>query len=178
MKKLLVLCAIGFVAATSTASAQRSRNGGPVELGVDAGLTFGLDDPNTSLVAIPVQDFRLGYFVTNTFEIEPRFHLMSVHVDGAGTLTTYALEIGALLIPGGDRAGRGLYLRPFGGFTGISASGGGSDSNGFLGGGVGLKIPFADRRLATRMEGNYAHGFSNGGTNQIGLLLGLSFFTR
>jgi hypothetical protein len=47
-----------------------------------------------------------------------------------------------------------------------------------MGLGVGLKIPFSDRRLATRMEANYSHGFSNGGSNLIGLLIGLSFFTR
>ncbi|MDP9201403.1 MAG: hypothetical protein M3P26_05670 [Gemmatimonadota bacterium] len=34
------------------------------------------------------------------------------------------------------------------------------------------------RKQATRMETNYSHGFSNGGSNQIGLTIGLSFFTR
>jgi len=28
------------------------------------------------------------------------------------------------------------------------------------------------------MEANYAHGFSGGGSNLIGVLIGLSFFTR
>ena len=64
------------------------------------------------------------------------------------------------------------------GVVGVSVSGGGNDNSGYGGAGVGIKIPFADRRLATRMEANYAHGFSSGGSNQIGLTLGLSFFTR
>jgi hypothetical protein len=43
---------------------------------------------------------------------------------------------------------------------------------------VGLKLPFDDRRLATRMEAAYSHTFGNGGANAIGVLIGLSFFTR
>jgi hypothetical protein len=74
--------------------------------------------------------------------------------------------------------GRGLYGRPFLGVAGANATGFGNDNNGYAGLGVGLKIPFSDRRLATRMEANYAHGFGNASSNQIGLLLGLSFFTR
>ena len=82
-------------------------------------------------------------------------------------------------MPAGDRVGKGFYLRPFLGVVGVSVSGGGgNDNSGYGGAGVGIKIPFADRRLATRMEANYAHGFSSGGSNQIGLTLGLSFFTR
>ena len=38
--------------------------------------------------------------------------------------------------------------------------------------------PFADRCLATRMEANYVRDFDNGGKNEIGVLIGLSFFTR
>jgi len=179
MKKALVLCSTALCLAASNAFAQRARNDGAIELGVDAGITFGLDDPNLTVIAIPVQSFRLGYFVSDKLELEPRFLVNSLHVGGGGgTLTTYSFEIGALFLPSGDRVGRGLYIRPFGGFAGVSASGIASDSNGFLGAGVGLKIPFADRRLATRMEANYAHSFGDGGTNQIGLLVGLSFFTR
>jgi hypothetical protein len=50
--------------------------------------------------------------------------------------------------------------------------------SGYAGAGFGLKLPFADRRLATRMEANDSHGFSGGGSNLIGVLIGLSFFTR
>jgi len=179
IKKLAVLIAIAFVLSPSAANAQRAREtGGPVELGIDAGVIFGLDDPNTTLVSIPVQDFRLGYFIDDKLELEPRFNLNSIHSGGA-TLTTYGLEFGLLFIPSGDRIGRGFYIRPLLGVIGVSVSGaGGSNNNGYGGAGVGLKIPFADRRLATRMEANYEHGFGNGSSNQIGLALGVSFFTR
>lgn len=179
IKKLAVPIAIAFAVSASAASAQRTREtGGPVELGIDAGVVFGLDNPNTTLVSIPVQDFRLGYFIDDKLELEPRFNLNSIHSSGA-SLTTYGFELGLLFIPSGDRIGRGFYIRPLLGVIGVSVSGaGGSNSNGYGGAGVGLKIPFADRRLATRMEANYEHGFGNGSSNQIGLALGLSFFTR
>jgi hypothetical protein len=180
MKKLFVtgVAALAFVASTATAQNARS-TGGPVELGIDGGVTFGLDDPNITVVALPLQDFRLGYFIDDKLELEPRFNVNSVH--GAGvSITTYGLELGVLYLPSGDRIGKGLYFRPFLGVVGINAGGGngGNNNSGYGGAGVGLKIPFADRRVATRMEANYAHGFSNGGSNQIGIGIGLSFFTR
>jgi hypothetical protein len=33
-------------------------------------------------------------------------------------------------------------------------------------------------RLSTRLEANFAHQFGEGDGNEIGLLAGLSFFTR
>jgi len=179
IKKLAVLSAIALVLSSSVANAQRAREtGGPVELGVDGAVVFGLDDPNTTVVSIPFQDFRLGYFIDDKLELEPRLSVNSIHGGGA-SLTTYGFELGVLFMPAGDRVGKGFYLRPFLGVVGVSVSGGGgNDNSGYGGAGVGIKIPFADRRLATRMEANYAHGFSSGGSNQIGLTLGLSFFTR
>ena len=55
-----------------------------------------------------------------------------------------------------------------------SGKSGGNNNSGYGGAGVGIKIPFADRRLATRIEANYAHGFSNGGSHQTGLAIGLA----
>ena len=184
MRKILTLCGAGLMAFSSSALGQGSQTGraGTVELGIDAGLAFGLDDPTTTVVAFPTQDFRIGIFATDWFELEPRLFLNSVHVSDAGTVTTYGATIGFLIMPAGDRGNLGVYLRPFGGVVGASASvsgsGSASDNNGLVGGGVGFKIPFADRRLATRMEVAYEHQFGDTGGNQIGLLLGLSFFTR
>lgn len=116
--------------------------------------------------------------MTDRLELEPQFNLSVAHLTGF-TATAYAFELGVLYQPSGDRVGNGFYGRPFVGVNGSSVSGGGgSNSSGFAGLGFGLKIPFSDRRLATRMETNYTHGFGNAGYNVIGLLLGLSFFTR
>jgi len=91
------------------------------------------------------------------------------------SITAYSLEAGVLFQPAGDRVGKGLYLRPFLGVSGINVTGPNDSHSGYAGVGFGLKLPFADRRLATRMEANYSHG---GGSNLIGVLIGLSFFTR
>jgi hypothetical protein len=179
MKKLLVLGAVALALIAPAAGAQRtSHNGsGPIELGIDAGLTFGIGNSSGTLFSLPTQVFRLGYFLSDKLEFEPRFSINSIS-GGGSTVSTYNLEAGLLLIPDGDRVGKDLYLRPFVGVAGISVSGGNSANSGDVGVGVGLKLPFADHRLATRLEANYDHGFSGGGSNTIGLLAGLSFFTR
>jgi hypothetical protein len=178
MKRIAVLGAIALALAAGDASAQRSSRGdGAVELGIDGAILFQLDDPTTTVVSIPVQDFRVGFFVGDRLEVEPRLSLTSVHSQG-DSFSAYTLELGVLLLPNGDRVGNGFYLRPFIGTNGVSASGAGSDNQGYAGGGLGIKIPFADRRLATRLEANYTRGFGSGGGNAIGLLFGLSFFTR
>jgi outer membrane protein with beta-barrel domain len=182
MKRILFFGALALCAVASSAEAQRSSRRGStsVELGIDGGVMFGLDDPATTVISLPVQDFRVGFLVSPTWELEPRFNLTSIHGGGISA-TSYSFEAGVLYQPGGDRVGKGLYGRPFLGFTGVSASGSGvsgSTNNGFGGVGVGLKLPWNDRRLATRMEANYTHGFGDGGGNAIGVLIGLSFFTR
>ena len=178
MKRLLLVAALVAIAAP-TAGAQRRSSSGPhpVELGIDGGITFGLDNPKVTVVSLPAQDFRVGFFMSDFLELEPRFGLNSIH-SGGNSLTTYNAEFGVLYMPSGDRVGKGVYFRPFLGISGASVSGGGSNSSGYAGIGAGLKLPLENRRLATRLEANFAHGFDNGGTNQIGLLFGLSFYTR
>jgi hypothetical protein len=173
----VALCALG-----STAQAQRSspRGSNPIELGIDGGVTFYLGDISGSVISIPVQDLRVGVLVSPRWEIEPRFDFTSVHGDGFSQ-TVYSFVVGALYQPGGDRVGKGLYGRPFLGLTGSRDSGNGtttSSRNGLAGLGLGLKLPWDNRRLATRTEANYTHWFRNGGGNAIGVLIGLSFFTR
>src|SRR5437870_4608431 len=83
IRKLAVLGVIAFALSAPTANAQRERGtGGPVELGIDGGVAFGLDNPNTTIVSLPVQDFRLGYFIDNKVELEPRLSLNSIHGGG------------------------------------------------------------------------------------------------
>ena len=178
MKRILVFGTLVLALTASTAEAQRSsrRDGGPVELGIDAGITFGLDNPHFTLVSLPTQAFRVGYFLNDRFELEPRVSITSVS-GGGNSVTAYSLEAGLLWQPDGDRVGKGLYFRPFVGLVGVSVSGGGGGDNnsGLVGIGAGLKLPFADRRMATRLEANYSH---SDGTNLLGLLFGLSWFTR
>jgi hypothetical protein len=182
MKRILFFSAFALGAAASSARAQGLSRGGsnPIEFGIDGGVTFYLGDISGNVITIPVQDLRVGFLVSPRWEIEPRFDLTSVHGDGFSQ-TVYSIVLGALYQPAGDRVGKGLYGRPFVGLTGSRDSGGGnstSSRNGLAGIGLGLKLPWNDRRLATRMEANYTHWFGDGGTNAIGVLIGLSFFTR
>ena len=179
IKRLAFLGVAALAITAPAANAQRSSRGStPIELGIDGGVLFGLDAPRATAVILPLQDFRVGFLVTDRLALEPRFSLTSAHTAGI-TATQYNLEFGVVYSPSGDRVGNGFYGRPFIGIDGSSVSGGGgSNSSGFMGLGLGLKIPFSDRRMATRMEGNYTHGFGNAGGNQLGFLLGLSFFTR
>jgi hypothetical protein len=179
IKRLLVLSVGALVFTATAAKAQRSsQRSTPIELGIDGGVVFGLDAPRATVVSLPVQSFRVGFLVSDKLALEPRVSINSIHSGGASA-TSYDLQLGVVYQPDGDRVGKGFYGRPFAGISGLNVSGpGGNNNSGYMGLGLGLKLPFSDRRLATRMEANYAHGFSNGGSNLIGLLLGLSFFTR
>ena len=176
MRTLTVVIALLAMVST-TAVAQDGR---PLELGIDAGVTFGLDDPNVTRVSIPVEAFRIGFFMTDRVSLEPAFSLQSISADD-NDFTTYLVELGLLWHMRAMRSG--AYVRPFMGVVGFSEDVGGEDdseSQFFAGAGVGLKIPIQDR-LAWRLEANFAHAFESGDTeggSQIGLRVGLSFFTQ
>jgi hypothetical protein len=176
-KRVVALSAMLLVLLAPVAKAQRSHDAHPIEFGIDGALIFALDAPRYTALVIPMPIFRVGFLITDRVALEPRLQLVTFRGSGQ-TATDYGLELGLVYSPNGDRVGKGLYARPFVGITGSSVSGGGSTSDGEAGLGIGLKIPFADRRLATRWEANYAHGFGTPSTNAISLLFGLSFFTH
>ncbi|MGH7488574.1 MAG: hypothetical protein ACREMY_23690, partial [bacterium] len=74
MKRLLSVGLVVLAVVAPAAGAQRysQRGSTPIELGVDAGLLFGLDDPHTTVVTLPVPSFRIGFIVDNKIELEPR----------------------------------------------------------------------------------------------------------
>lgn len=174
MRKLTAVAA-ALALVSSIASAQDPR---PLELGIDAGVTFGLDDPNVTVIAIPLQNFRLGFMMTDRVGIEPSVALNSIRADG-DNFTTYSLAVGLLWHFTSFRSGP--YFRPFIGVNGFSGDEIDGVSQFFVGAGFGIKIPVVDERLAWRLEANFAHAFDDGdveGGSQIGLRAGLSFFTR
>jgi hypothetical protein len=175
IKKVAVLSFLALSLTATAADAQR-RGPRPLEFGIDGGVTVLFAEPdNVILVGIPVQDFRVGFFWSNAISIEPRFHLTSIS-SGDASLQEYGFELGVLFHPGDSRMGSGLYLRPFAGIVGFNGDGDIGENDGYLGAGVGVKLPFGDRRFATRLEANFAHQFDDGGSNRLGLLFGLSFF--
>lgn len=166
------------VSATGAWAQNAAPAGRTVELGIDAAIARNFGDSPYTTITIPDAQFRVGFFVNNNVSIEPRVSINSVS-GGGSTYTEYLGELGLLyhFVPS-SRVGAGPYVRPFVGIVG--ESGGGSETHGEFGAGIGTKIPFSER-LATRIEADYSHvassSYSNS-TNQLALLLGISFFTR
>lgn len=177
MRRLTVaLSALAFAGASASAQSNAPR---PIELGVDAGVTIGLGDNSVTTIDIPVQAFRIGFPISPRSSLEPKLRLNIVSGNG-NTETSYRAELGWLYHFGSSRypgayQRAGTYVRPFGGIAGFSD--GDSNTSGLLGVGVGLKMPLVSR-LSSRFEANFAHLFGDADSNEIGLLAGLSFFTR
>lgn len=176
MIKRLASAVATLAFAATAASAQTSQ---PIELGIDAGVTIGLGDNSVTVIHIPAQALRAGFPIGLRTSLEPKLR-MTIRTGNGNTVTVYQAEVGLLYHLGSSRypgayQRAGLYVRPFLGIAG--ASGNGSDSNGYAGAGVGYKMPLLSR-LSARYEANFAHQFGDGDGNAIGLLAGLSFFTR
>jgi hypothetical protein len=164
------------------AAAQRT-----LELGIDAGVTFGLGDESSVTFTLPASRFRVGFFLANPqWSLEPAAGLSYNKVEGEDGIFTYDVELGALyhfrpfVVATADQSDviarfSSVYARPFLGFTGFD--GGDSEDNEVsIGAGLGLKIPWRGD-LATRFEVNLGYGLDNEAM-RIGLMGGLSFFTR
>jgi hypothetical protein len=175
MRRLLALTALSIVALSASASAQRSGSmaSPSPEIGMDAGISFGLGNGGGTVVDIPAQQIRMGFFVSPALSIEPTFGLHSESGGGTGSVTLYNIGAGALYHFSPSRAANQFYIRPFIQIAGVSG-GGISNSQALFGVGGGLKIPLRDR-IASRFEANFAH---TDGSDMIGLLAGLSFYTR
>ena len=173
--KSFITVTLLFLALAGSAGAQRS-GPDPLELGVDAGLFIGFGDNSSTRLEIPVSAARIGFPIGVRTSIEPRFKLN--FVNNGGDHTDYLIELGLLYHLGSDRYPgayhrAGMYVRPFLGVEGHSN--GDSDSDGIIGIGLGFKHPLVSR-LSSRFEANVGHHL--GDATQIGLLAGLSFFTR
>lgn len=174
IKGILLGCAALAALATSAGAQQQKL---PAELGIDAGISIGFDSPRATVVSIPEPAVRIGFFVTDRVSVEPRIGFQSVH-DDLGTVSQYTAQVGVLFHADNNPIGRGLYARPFVGLVGASG-GGSSDTQTFLGAGMGLKVPFSNR-FASRLEVNYSHMTApKGGSaaNSLGILFGLSVFS-
>lgn len=177
MRRVLSLAALSMLTLSASASAQRASASSSYspspEIGFDAGVTFALGNGGGTLIDIPAQRIRMGFFLSPALSVEPTFGLTSV--SGGGTsFTQYNVGVGALYHFSASRASNQVYVRPFVSIQGVSTTGGGSKSDAYFGVGLGVKVPLRDR-IASRFEANFQHG---NGTDFIGLLAGLSFYTR
>jgi hypothetical protein len=185
MRRALAFAALSLVVLSTSASAQRGRTSSTSvepspEVGVDAGVTFGLGTPSTTSVDIPVQRIRMGFFVSPVLSIEPSLALSSTSFGGGGgSLTAYDIGVAALYHFSPSRMMRQFYVRPFIDFLGQPKGlTNGTDSGIAFGGGLGAKFPINDR-FSSRFEGNLAHASIAGASeNSIGLLAGVSVYTH
>ena len=173
MRRVLSLAALSILALSASASAQRSSMLKPSsDVGIDAGISFDLGTPSSTTISLPAQQIRMGFFMSPALSIEPNLGLVSFS-DDVGTSTVYNLGVGALYHFSTSRAASQFYVRQFVNVVGFSG-GGTSDSEAVFGIGGGIKLPLRDR-IASRFEANFAHA---DGSDSIGLLAGLSFYTR
>ncbi len=179
MRKTLSATLAALALGAVTAGAQATSGPDPLELGVDAGITIGFGDNSSTRIDIPVSSARIGFPIGRRTSIEPKVRINVVTGDG-DTFTSYRAELGALYHLGSSRYPgayhrAGMYVRPF---LGASGYANGSDySSALLGFGVGFKQPIVSR-LSSRFEANLAHHFGDFDATELGLLAGLSFFTR
>jgi|tagenome__1003787_1003787.scaffolds.fasta_scaffold20866169_2 hypothetical protein len=179
---------IGCVAATPFAA--RAQNvGRPFEFGLDAAAQFGLGDTHFTTIVLPAQRARIGYEFSNAASFEP-FGTFIYQSAGGFSSTSLGLGAGILFFLTGNTSAAPasmtstvsrIYVRPFAVMQYIRLSDGtdsNSDTEFGFGGGLGLRKPLGSSRLATRWEVNIQHVGGSDAFTSLGLLVGLSFFTR
>src|SRR5260221_7014034 len=122
----IIACAAVLLASTEA----RAQN--PIELGIDAGVSIGLGDNSVTVINIPAQAFRIGFFFDDNMSLEPKLALNTITGSG-NTFTSYLFELGLLYHFYREGYGRrvypppafrsAFYVRPFAGIVGASGGG-------------------------------------------------------
>jgi hypothetical protein len=193
MSRTLRIAAAALTGAVLAAPAARAQNAvainqtpNTIEIGADAGLTFGLGKQSFIQLDFPAQRARLGFFLNNDsrVSVEPSLGFSTIKVKDQDASTGYNAELGALyhfrsarLITDVSNRQSVSYIRPFVGVNGAIVGGEGDNLNDpYVGAGLGIKIPYRTN-IAFRAEANLGYGFDSDAA-RVGLNLGLSFFTR
>jgi hypothetical protein len=195
MRRILSVAALSVLALSTAANAQRSSNSAgnsasastPLELGLDGGPSFGMGGQNSAtLFDMPIQQLRAGFFVAPQWSIEPAIRFTRTSVGNVSD-SRYAIGVGALYHFSTTHSENQVYARPYLNFIGANSTVQSSPTTttttstslAEMGAGLGVKIPWKDR-LAWRLEANMSH-YSKpyaGADNRLGLLVGMSYFTR
>jgi hypothetical protein len=179
---ILASAAVLTVAVALPVHAQR-QSSPRIELGMDAMLANrsydGAGSPSSvTTFDLPLQAFRIGFELTPKISLEPTFGLRTI--SGGGTFRTFTFDLALPIeLAAGGSPGSNFFLRPLVGFTNFSGEGD-SFTQTSIGVGLGARVPIMSR-LAARFEARYRRGFEEDRSpayNEIGLLGGLSFFTR
>jgi hypothetical protein len=167
-----------FVSAVTTLivpTARAQQRSTLVELGIDASFAHDWlhSEPdragreittNVNTMDIPLGVIRAGFFITQTFSIEPAFGLRYQRVGDLSTSET-VFDIGVPIFFSPDRRENQIFVRPVVGLnyasSHVSDTGPNSSDTQFnFGVGLGIKMPMSDR-FAGRVEVQYRHGPSS-----------------
>lgn len=163
---------------TSPLLAQRASTN-PIELGADAAFSrVSSRGDSYTRFAIPLEFFRVGFFVSDRVSIEPSMRLMWAKGEGGDGTTSYDINTGLLIHTRKVRSAPQLFLKPLVGFTGYNSEE--SRSQPYFGLGGGLKV-HGTNRMAFRTGLEYQRALRSGPLpeqDRINLLIGLSYFTR
>ena len=151
----------------------------PIELGLDAGMSITLTEgDDITAAAIPASRFRVGFFVSDVFEIEPSLGFALVSVGGE-TVSRVGFQLGFVFHSNPNRDRPRAFFQVGGGLDYVNIAGF-DDVQFGVGAGVGGKFP-VDENFAVRIEADYLRGFESDNrfaANIIQALIGFSFFTN
>ncbi len=159
--------------------------GRPIELGLDAGFQVSLTDAvgeferdNITVVQVPIQRFRVGFFVSDAVSIEPSVGLTYLSVSDQ-SLTELGAGLAFVYHFTSDASRPRVYLGA-GGTLDLIDFGDASDTQFGAGALFGVKLP-AGNQFAVRLEAQYVRAFESDdrlGASNIGAFVGFSFFTK
>lgn len=178
MRIRATLSAFALIGLVATAAEAQQAN--PIEVGMDAQISFGLDDQGTS-ISIPAQKVRAGFLINPAMTIEPSFGFDRYSND-AMSVSTADIDVSLLYHFSTLRTAKQYYLRPVIGLQRVSMKDKTTDesaSNTDLNIGVagGIKIPLMDR-VGARAEAEFRNYMSDPSVSAFNLNFGLSYFTR
>jgi hypothetical protein len=188
-----VLTKLTFAVGVAVPALLHAQNGAshrPIELGIDAALTYeSSDNVKQTALTLPVSKFRVGFFMTDAVSLEPSVSVQYSRTTIENTVTgndrttsgtSYDLDFSLLYHFSTDRTHSQAFIRPFVGIRGFNGESN-SASQALFGGAIGVKLPLATR-LATRLEFGFTHFAEDepefASSNRIFGSFGLSFFAR
>jgi hypothetical protein len=184
----VVVVAIAFLSSVLVPPVS-AQGRGATEFGLDgmiAGRLFDdsfqgtpISTDDAFLVGVPLQIFRVGFYVSDRIELEPStsFTLVSL---GGDTAHELGLNLNLLSHLSSQPGKAAPYVRLGGGLLSLDGGGGSSVTQFHANGGFGVKIPTGDR-WAVRLEAAISRNFANDdflGSWDVSALYGFSFFTR
>jgi hypothetical protein len=179
------LALLSLAVAAAPVAAQLNRG---LELGMDAGFfhymysySNGTGPSSSNVLAFPVSEVRLAFPSSGPFEIETAANFG--YSSAAGRSQTSVSADGGLLVElSHDPKASQWFLRPALGLDHFSSGGSGTNSTSDryrISAGIGNRMPLTDR-ISARYELRYSYmpKYGNTTSNAIGLLAGISVFTR